>query len=270
MPESKRVYLFQEGNAKMRDLLGGKGANLAELPTIGLPVPLGFTVTTDVCNEYYANNRISPDALWAEVDWALGSVEKQMDKKLGDPNDPLLVSVRSGAKFSMPGMMDTILNLGLNDETIQGLIAKTGNPRFAYDAYRRLLMMYSDVVMDVPKEKFEHQFTELKQRLGVKEDTEVQAEDLKALCDRYKIFTLEQAGRPFPQSVKDQLKGAIEAVFPSWNNHRAIVYPNKEKSSDSIGTAVNIQSMVFGNMGNDCGTGVASTRNPITREAFVF
>jgi pyruvate,orthophosphate dikinase len=270
MPDTKRVYLFQEGNAKMRDLLGGKGANLAEMTNIGLPVPPGFTVTTEVCNEYYANNRTSPDALWAEVDWALAAIEKQMDKKLGDPNDPLLVSVRSGAKFSMPGMMDTILNLGLNDETIQGLISKTNNPRFAYDAYRRLLMMYSDVVMDVPKEKFEHQFTELKQRLGVKEDTEVQADDLKALCDRYKTFTLEQAGRPFPQSVKDQLKGAIEAVFRSWNNDRAIVYRNKEKISDSIGTAVNIQSMVFGNMGNDCGTGVAFTRNPSTGEALVF
>ena len=270
MPETKRVYLFREGNATMRDLLGGKGANLAEMTNIGLPVPPGFTVTTEVCNSYYANNRQLPAGFMEEVEEALASVEKQMDKTLGDPRNPLLVSVRSGAKFSMPGMMDTILNLGLNDETVQAMVQLTGNERFVYDAYRRLLMMFSDVVMDVPKEKYEHKFTELKQRLGVTEDTQVQASDLRNLCEEYKRFTREQSGKDFPQDVREQLKGAVEAVFRSWNNERAIVYRRKEKISDEIGTAVNVQSMVFGNMGNDCGTGVAFTRNPSTGANEVF
>lgn len=266
MSSPKRVYLFHEGNATMRDLLGGKGANLAEMTNIGLPVPPGFTITTEVCNAYYESGRRLPDGLMDEVKTALAAVEKAMGKTLGNPDNPLLVSVRSGAKFSMPGMMDTILNLGLNDQTITGLIARTGNERFAYDAYRRFLMMFSDVVMDVPKEKFEHIFTDLKKKLGVTQDTEVGAADLKALCEQFKAFTNEQAGRDFPQDVMEQLEMAITAVFRSWNNERAIVYRRREKISDSLGTAVNVQAMVFGNMGEDSGTGVAFTRNPATGE----
>jgi pyruvate,orthophosphate dikinase len=264
MTGHKRVYLFREGNAKMRDLLGGKGANLAEMTNINLPVPPGFTITTEVCTDYYANNKQLPEGLMDEVRAALQDVEQAMGKRLGDPENPLLVSVRSGAKFSMPGMMDTILNLGLNDETIKGIIARTGNPRFAYDAYRRLIMMYSDVVMEVKKSTFEDIFTALKERLGAKQDTDVDADGLKELCEQFKAHTLAKAGRPFPQDVMEQLQGAIEAVFRSWNNERAIVYRRKEKIDDSIGTAVNVQAMVFGNMGNDSGTGVAFTRNPAT------
>jgi pyruvate,orthophosphate dikinase len=270
MSTSKRVYLFHEGNAKMRDLLGGKGANLAEMTNIGLPVPPGFTITTEVCTEYYQAGRRLPDGLMDEVKAALATVEKAMGRKLGDKANPLLVSVRSGAKFSMPGMMDTILNLGLNDDTIQSLIASTGNPRFVYDAYRRFLMMFSDVVMDVPKEKYEHIFTEMKTKLGVQHDTEVGADDLKTLCGQFKALTKEKTGREFPQDVMEQLEMAIEAVFRSWNNERAIVYRRREKISDALGTAVNVQSMVFGNMGDDSGTGVAFTRNPATGEKKLY
>ncbi len=249
MTNQKRVWLFHEGNATMRDLLGGKGANLAEMTNIGLPVPPGFTITTEVCTEYYESGRRLPDGLMDEVTAALRTVEDKMGKKFGDPKDPLLVSVRSGAKFSMPGMMDTILNLGLNDTTIEGLIAKTGNQRFAYDAYRRLIMMFSDVVMDVPKKEYEDIFTELKTRLGAKQDTDVGAGDLKWLCEQFKAHTKQRTGKDFPQDVMQQLEMAIEAVFRSWNNDRAIVYRKKEKISDSLGTAVNVQSMVFGNTG---------------------
>jgi pyruvate,orthophosphate dikinase len=270
MTKSKRVWLFHEGNATMRDLLGGKGANLAEMTNIGLPVPPGFTITTEVCTEYYENGKKLPAGLMDEVRAALSTVEEKMGKKLGDPNDPLLVSVRSGAKFSMPGMMDTILNLGLNDSTIQGLIAKTRNERFAYDAYRRLIMMFSDVVMDVPKKEYEDIFSALKQRLGAKQDTDVGAGDLKWLCDQFKAHTKEHTGRDFPQDVMVQLEMAIEAVFRSWNNDRAIVYRKREKISDSLGTAVNVQTMVFGNTGNDSGTGVAFTRNPATGEKKLY
>src|SRR5579872_4848077 len=270
MSSNKRVYLFREGNAQMRDLLGGKGANLAEMTNIGLPVPPGFTITTEVCNDYYASGEMLPAGLMEEVRVALADVEQAIGKKLGNPADPLLVSVRSGAKFSMPGMMDTILNLGLNDTTIHGLIARTNNERFAYDAYRRFLMMYSDVVLNVPKKEYEELLSELKHSLGVKEDTEVGAEDLRKLCERYKAYTLEKTGTPFPQDVHAQLEGAIEAVFRSWNNDRAIVYRRREKISDSIGTAVNVQSMVFGNMGTDSGTGVAFTRNPADGTPEIF
>ncbi len=266
MTNQKRVWLFHEGNAGMRDLLGGKGANLAEMTNIGLPVPPGFTITTEVCTEYYERGRRLPDGLMDEVRAALRTVEEKMGKKLGDAADPLLVSVRSGAKFSMPGMMDTILNLGLNDATIEGLIAKTGNQRFAYDAYRRLIMMFSDVVMDVPKKEYEDIFTQLKTRLGVKQDPDVSAGDLKWLCEQFKAHTKQQTGKDFPQDVFQQLEMAIEAVFRSWNNDRAIVYRKKEKISDSLGTAVNVQSMVFGNTGDSSGTGVAFTRNPATGE----
>ncbi len=270
MTNQKRVWLFHEGNAKMRDLLGGKGANLAEMTNIGLPVPPGFTITTEVCTEYYESGRRLPDGLMDEVRAALKVVEEKMGKTLGNPSNPLLVSVRSGAKFSMPGMMDTILNLGLNDTTIEGLIAKTGNPRFAYDAYRRLIMMFSDVVMDVPKKEYEDLFTQLKGRLGAKQDTDVGAGDLKSLCEQFKAHTKARTGKEFPQDVFLQLEMAIEAVFRSWNNDRAIVYRKKEKISDSLGTAVNVQSMVFGNTGDSSGTGVAFTRNPATGEKKLY
>ncbi|MEM7542904.1 MAG: pyruvate, phosphate dikinase [Pseudomonadota bacterium] len=270
MSDGKRVWLFRDGNAELRGLLGGKGANLAEMTNIGLPVPPGFTITTDVCNEYYSDGGKLPDGLMADVRKALGDVEAAIGKQLGDQSDPLLVSVRSGAKFSMPGMMDTILNLGLNDETIEGLIASTGDARFAYDAYRRFIMMFSNVVLDVPKEDYEHVFSELKDRVGALQDTDVSADDLKALCETYKDLTRERAGREFPQDVMAQLEDAIEAVFRSWNNERAILYRKMENIADDLGTAVNVQSMVFGNKGDTSGTGVAFTRNPATGEPTLY
>ncbi len=270
MSSNKRVWLFHEGNAKMRDLLGGKGANLAEMTNIGLPVPPGFTITTEVCTEYYKNGRRLPEGLMGEVRQALATVEASLGRKFGDPANPLLVSVRSGAKFSMPGMMDTILNLGLTDLTIQGLIARTQNERFAYDAYRRLIMMYSDVVMGVPKHEYEEMLSALKAKLGVMQDTEVGAAELKELCEQFKAHTKARTGKDFPQDVMAQLEGAIEAVFSSWMNERAIVYRKREKISDDLGTAVNIQAMVFGNTGENSGTGVAFTRNPATGEKALY
>ena len=266
MATQKRVWLFHEGNASMRDLLGGKGANLAEMSNIGLAVPPGFTITTEVCNDYYASGKQLPDGLTDEIKTALAAVEQQIGKTFGDPSNPLLVSVRSGAKFSMPGMMDTVLNLGLNDETVAGLIKLTDNPRFVYDSYRRFIMMLSDVAFSddtnkLSKHDFEHLFYDLKKELGVKEDTEVTGEGLKELCDRYKAYIKAQSGHEFPQDVYVQLQAAIEAVFRSWNNERAIIYRKREHIPAEIGTAVNVQSMVFGNMGEDCGTGVAFTRN---------
>jgi pyruvate,orthophosphate dikinase len=274
MTSSKRVYLFREGNAKMRDLLGGKGANLAEMTNIGLPVPPGFTITTETCNEYLKLGKF-PEGLWEEVMAALADVEKDMGKKLGDPANPLLVSVRSGAKFSMPGMMDTVLNLGLNDNTLQGLIAATSNERFGYDAYRRFLMMFSDIVLsdEYPKLKkhhFENIFDALKEKKGAKVDTDVDAEGLKELVAQYKNYFREVTGRDFPSDPLEQLRLAIIAVFKSWNNERAITYRNKEKIPHDLGTAVNVQVMVFGNMGDDSGTGVAFTRNPATGEKKLF
>lgn len=274
MTSSKRVYLFREGNAKMRDLLGGKGANLAEMTNIGLPVPPGFTITTETCNEYLELGKF-PEGLWEEVMAALADVEKDMGKKLGDPANPLLVSVRSGAKFSMPGMMDTVLNLGLNDNTLQGLIAATSNERFGYDAYRRFLMMFSDIVLsdEYPKLKkhyFENIFDALKEKKGAKVDTDVDAEGLKELVAQYKTYFREVTGRDFPSDPLEQLRLAIIAVFKSWNNERAITYRNKEKIPHDLGTAVNVQVMVFGNMGDDSGTGVAFTRNPATGEKKLF
>ena len=266
----KRISLFHEGNAELSDLLGGKGANLAEMTNIGLPVPPGFTITTEVCKDYYSGEECLPTGLTDEITTALASVEKKIGKKLGDGADPLLVSVRSGAKFSMPGMMDTILNLGLNDETIKGLINSTCDERFAYDAYRRFIMMFSNVVMDIPKEEYEQLFTAMKRRLNVRQDTDVGASDLKALCDEYKILTKKRTGQDFPQDVTVQLETAIEAVFRSWNNERAILYRRIEKISDDLGTAVNIQAMVFGNKGDSCGTGVAFTRNPATGERMLY
>ncbi|HEY3266810.1 MAG TPA: pyruvate, phosphate dikinase [Armatimonadota bacterium] len=271
---SKRVYLFAEGNATMRDLLGGKGANLAEMTNIGLPVPPGFTITTEACNEYTKLGRL-PDGLWEDVVAALKTVEKDMGKKLGDPSNPLLVSVRSGAKFSMPGMMDTVLNLGLNEDSLKGIIAATGNERFAYDAYRRFLMMFSDIVLStkhpkLTKHHFEVIFDALKAKKGAKVDTEVDAAGLKDLSEQYKIYFKEVTGTDFPTEPLVQLKLAIEAVFDSWNNDRAVIYRNREKIAHDLGTAVNIQSMVFGNMGDDCGTGVAFTRNAANGDNKLF
>lgn len=265
---TKRVYLFDEGSADMRDLLGGKGANLAEMTNIGLPVPPGFTITTDVCRGYIKRLRL-PDGLMQEVREKMQVVEARAGKRFGDPTNPLLVSVRSGAKFSMPGMMDTILNLGLNDTTAQGMIALTNNPRFVYDAYRRFIMMFSDVVMDIPKKHFEAQFDALKERLGVKQDTEVPAEALKELVEEFKQIVSDH-GKQFPQDPFQQLEMAIEAVFRSWNNERAIVYREREKIPHDLGTACNVQAMVFGNMGDDSGTGVAFTRDPSTGERKLY
>lgn len=270
MADQKRVWLFREGEAGLRGLLGGKGANLAEMTNIGLPVPPGFTITTEVCNEYYADGRKLPGGLMDDVQVALGDVERAIGKRLGDQADPLLVSVRSGAKLSMPGMMDTVLNLGLNDETIEGLIAATNDSRFAYDAYRRFIMMFSNVVLDVPKENYETVFSNLKARLGVGQDTEVGADDLKALCNDFKALTRERTGRDFPQDVMAQLKESIEAVFRSWHNDRAVLYRQIENIPDDLGTAVNVQSMVFGNMGDTSGTGVAFTRDPATGERALY
>jgi len=274
MSNTKRVYLFREGNATMKDLLGGKGANLAEMTNIGLPVPPGFTITTATCNEYTKLGEL-PAGLWEDVLAALADVEKDMGKKLGAAQNPLLVSVRSGAKFSMPGMMDTVLNLGLNEESLKGIIEATGNARFGYDAYRRFLMMFSDIVLsgDYPKlkkENFEKIFYAMKAELGAKVDTDVDAENLKKLTEQYKAYFKEVTGMDFPTAPHEQLKLAIIAVFKSWNNERAIIYRNREKISHDLGTAVNIQTMVFGNMGDDCGTGVAFTRNPATGENKLF
>jgi pyruvate,orthophosphate dikinase len=264
----KRVYLFEEGSADMRDLLGGKGANLAEMTNIGLPVPPGFTITTDVCRDYMKRLRL-PDGLMQEVREKMQIVEGRVGKKFGDPHNPLLVSVRSGAKFSMPGMMDTILNLGLNDATAEGMIRLTNNPRFVYDAYRRFIMMFSDVVMDIPKRYFEARFDALKERLGVTQDTDVPADALRELVSEFKQI-VRDFGKEFPEDPYQQLEMAIEAVFRSWNNERAVIYREREKIPHDLGTACNVQAMVFGNLGDDSGTGVAFTRNPATGERELY
>jgi pyruvate,orthophosphate dikinase len=267
---NKRVYLFREGNASMRDLLGGKGANLAEMSNIGLPVPPGFTVTTEVCTEYYEEGRRLPSQLMSEVRTAMADVERDLDKGFGDASNPLLVSVRSGSKFSMPGMMDTILNLGLNENTIPGMIAQSGNERFVFDAYRRFIMMFGSVVLGVNKHDFEHAFDSAKKAKGVKGDLDLDTADLKAISAEFLQIVEKQTGKPFPQDPWLQLELSIEAVFRSWNNDRAIVYRRTEKIPDEIGTAVNVQAMVFGNLGDDCGTGVAFTRDPSTGENYLY
>ncbi len=273
---NKRVWLFREGKKELKDLLGGKGANLAEMTNIGLPVPPGFTVTTEVCTSYYANDKQLPAGLMDDVKAAVADVENAIGKKFGDTKNPLLFSVRSGAKFSLPGMMDTVLNLGLNDEAVEGLVeASGGNSRFAYDSYRRFLMMFSDITLkaDYPglsKEGFEHILTEHKEKLGKVEDTELTGDDWKALCETYKEFFKEQTGREFPSDPYEQLETSITAVFRSWNNERAIIYRNKEKIDHNIGTAVNVQSMVFGNLGEDSGSGVMFTRNAATGENVIY
>ncbi len=266
----KWVYGFgggvAEGTAKMKNLLGGKGANLAEMCNLGLPVPPGFTITTEVCTHYTANAEAYPAGLEAEVETALAKIEATVGAKFGDPKNPLLVSVRSGARASMPGMMDTVLNLGLNDETVAGLAKLSGNPRFAYDSYRRFISMYGDVVLGVEHHLFEDILGETKDDKGVTLDTELDAEDLKKLVKAYRAKIEEETGKPFPQDPKEQLWGAIRAVFKSWMNQRAIVYRRLHDIPESWGTAVNVQAMVFGNMGDDCATGVAFTRDPSTGE----
>ena len=266
----KFVYAFSEGNAKMRELLGGKGANLAEMTVLGMPVPQGFTVTTEACTQYYEDGKqISPE-IEAEIFEYLGKLEELTGKKFGDVNNPLLVSVRSGARASMPGMMDTILNLGLNDQVVEGFAKLTQNERFAYDSYRRFIQMYSDVVMEVPKHNFEVIIDQMKEAKGVKLDTELDAEDLKNMVVKFKAYYKEQIGADFPQDPKEQLMGAVKAVFRSWDNPRAIYYRRMNDIPSSWGTAVNVQTMVFGNTGNNSGTGVAFTRDPATGENKLF
>ena len=267
----KFVYLFKEGNADMRNLLGGKGANLAEMTNLGLPIPQGFTVTTEACTDYYKNDKTISSEIEEQIYTALHELEKMQGKTFGDVNDPLLVSVRSGARASMPGMMDTILNLGLNDEAVEGFAAKTGNPRFAYDSYRRFIQMYSDVVMEVNKSFFEKIIDELKEEKGIKYDTEMTVEDLQELVKRFKkVYSDHMNGAEFPQDPKEQLMGAVKAVFRSWDNPRAIVYRRMNDIPGDWGTAVNVQAMVFGNMGDTSGTGVAFTRNPSTGEKGIY
>ncbi len=268
---AKWVYLFKEGNASMRNLLGGKGCNLAEMTGLGMPIPQGFTVTTEACTDYYNNGKQISDEIKQQIFEAIKWLENENGKKFGDTSDPLLVSVRSGARASMPGMMDTILNLGLNDVAVEGFAAKTGNPRFAYDSYRRFIQMYSDVVMEVPKSYFEKIIDEMKEAKGVKFDTELTAEDLKELANRFKaVYKEAMNGEEFPQDPTEQLMGAVKAVFRSWDNPRAIVYRRMNDIPGDWGTAVNVQTMVFGNKGETSGTGVAFTRNPSTGEKGIF
>ncbi len=266
----KYVYLFTEGNGKMRELLGGKGANLAEMTRIGLPVPQGFTISTEACTKYYEDGRKINDEIKAEIMQYVEKMEEITGKKFGDLENPLLVSVRSGARASMPGMMDTILNLGLNEQVVEVMAAKSGNPRWAWDCYRRFIQMYSDVVMEVGKKYFEVLIDQMKERKGVTQDVELTAEDLKELAGQFKAEYKAKLGVDFPTDPKEQLMGAIQAVFRSWDNPRANVYRRENDIPYSWGTAVNVQSMAFGNMGDDCGTGVAFTRNPATGEKKLF
>ena len=282
---AKNVYFFgggkADGDASMKNLLGGKGANLAEMGKLGIPVPPGFTITTEVCTHYYENKRTYPTTLKAEVNKAIEQMNKLTKTVYGDSKNPLLVSVRSGARSSMPGMMETVLNVGLTSKTIPGLIAKTKNPRFVYDAYRRLMMMYSDVVMEKaaglePAEgqgvriQLEKEMHRVKEAKGVKLDTDLDVDDLKALCDAFKVIIKKAVGKPFPDDAMEQMWGGVGAVFSSWNGKRAISYRRIEGIPDEWGTAVNVQAMVFGNMGENSATGVAFTRNPSTGENAFF
>ena len=262
----KYVYLFKEGNGSMRELLGGKGANLAEMTNLGMPVPQGFTITTEACTQYYEDGEKINDDIQAQIMEYIGKMEEITGKKFGDLENPLLVSVRSGARASMPGMMDTILNLGLNEQVVEVIAKKSGNPRWAYDCYRRFIQMYSDVVMEVGKKYFEELIDKMKEDRGVTQDVELTADDLKELAEQFKAEYKSKIGVDFPSDPKEQLMGAVKAVFRSWNNPRAIVYRRMNDIPGSWGTAVNVQSMAFGNMGDDCGTGVAFTRNPATGE----
>jgi len=266
----KFVYLFSEANGTMRELLGGKGANLAEMTSLGMPVPEGFVITTEACTQYYADGEVISSAIEQEILANIGKLEEISGKKFGDLTNPLLISVRSGSRASMPGMMDTILNLGLNDQVVESFAAATGNARFAYDSYRRFIQMYADVVMEVGKKYFEELIDHMKEEKGIELDTDLTADDLKELANQFKAEYKSKLGEDFPSDPKVQLLGAVKAVFRSWNNHRAIVYRRMNDIPSSWGTAVNIQSMVFGNMGDDCGTGVAFSRDPSTGENVLY
>jgi len=270
MTAKKYVYDFTEGDTSMRNLLGGKGANVAEMTNLGMPVPPGFTITTEACTQYYADNETISEAIVAEIMEHLAALEAKLGKKFGDPENPLLVSVRSGARASMPGMMDTILNLGINDTVVETLIRKSGNPRWAWDSYRRFIQMYSDVVMEVGKAYFERLIDEMKEKRGVTEDVDLTADDLAELAGQFKAAYKEKVGADFPTDPVDQMFGAIKAVFRSWNNPRAIYYRRMNDIPGDWGTAVNVQSMVFGNLGDTSGTGVAFSRNPSTGEKGLF
>ncbi|MDP2362649.1 MAG: PEP/pyruvate-binding domain-containing protein, partial [Ignavibacteria bacterium] len=285
MAQTKYVYYFggkkADGKAQMKALLGGKGANLAEMVNIGLPVPAGFTISTEVCTEYYKNKKKYPKELEKQVKDALVKIEKQMGAKFGDLQNPLLLSIRSGARASMPGMMETILNVGLNNETREALIAKTNNPRFVYDSHRRLIQMYSDVVMEKAagiepaegkgvRQQLEKELHKMKEARGAHADTDLTADDLKELIEIYKAKVKEALGKPFPEDPMEQLWGAVSAVFQSWMGKRAISYRRIEGLPDEWGTAVNVQAMVFGNMGDSSATGVAFTRNPATGENYFY
>src|SRR5918912_131106 len=266
----KWVYLFHEGNAGMRDLLGGKGAGCAEMTNAGLPVPPGFTITTEACNAFYDSGRQLPPGLWEQVQQALRYVEEQTGKRFGDAANPLLVSVRSGAKFSMPGMMDTVLNLGLNSQTLKGLQQRTGDERFALDAYRRFIQMFGKIVKDIDGDLFEAALADAKKKARVKTDPELKPDQLRKLIDEFKAIYKKHTKEEFPEAPLDQLKAAINAVFASWNTPRAVAYRRVEKIPDDLGTAVNVQMMAFGNMGDDSGAGVAFTRNPISGEKELY
>jgi pyruvate,orthophosphate dikinase len=268
--DGKLIYTFQEGNAQMRKLLGGKGAGLAEMTNAGLPVPPGFTITTEACNEYYANGREFPDGLWDGVVEHMHQLERETGKGFGDAQNPLLVSVRSGAAQSMPGMMDTVLNLGLNEETVQGLIALTDNPRFGYDALRRFIAMFGRIVQGIPAEVFDEPLEQMKEQRGAKLDTDLDADDLRQLAEEYRSIVAERTGEPFPGDPYRQLEQAIRAVFDSWFGKRAHDYREFNKIPHDLGTAVNVVTMVFGNMGSDSGTGVAFTRDPNTGEKVLY
>src|SRR5271165_1886295 len=267
---AKHVYSFgagkADGDGKMKEVLGGKGAGLAEMSRAGVPVPPGFTISTEVCNIYFQNKNSVPKEIGEEIAHALAGLEEKMGKKLGDPSDPLLLSVRSGAKFSMPGMMNTILNLGLNDETVEGLATNSANPRFAYDCYRRFIQMFGEVALDIDMHKFDHIFDERKKKAKVKADTDLSADDLKAIIGEYQKLVKKESGKPFPQDAREQLAMSRDAVFRSWWGKNAVTYRRMEKISDDIGTAANVQAMVFGNLGDTSGTGVGFTRNPATGE----
>ena len=267
---TKYTYLFSEGNKDMRNLLGGKGANLAEMTNIGLPVPQGFTITTEACTKYYEDGKKINDDIQAQIMEYIDKMEEITGKKFGDKKNPLLVSVRSGARASMPGMMDTILNLGLNEDVVEAISEMSGNPRWAWDCYRRFIQMYSDVVMEVGKKYFEELIDKMKAEKGVTQDVDLTAEDLKVLAGQFKAEYKAKIGADFPSDPKEQLMGAVEAVFRSWDNPRANVYRRDNDIPYSWGTAVNVQSMAFGNMGDDCGTGVAFTRDPATGEKGLF
>ena len=266
----KWVYLFEDGNATMRDLLGGKGAGVAEMTRAGLPVPPGFTITTEACNAFYEGGQTFPEGMWDQVLRALKETERKTGKTFGDARNPLLVSVRSGAKFSMPGMMDTVLNLGLNAETLQGLAKLTGDKRFAKDAYRRFMQLFSKIVLGIDGDLFEHELDTVKTKARARTDADLKPKALDEVIERYRALVRKHAKVEFPEDPMEQLRAAIGAVFSSWNNKRAIDYRNFNKIQHSLGTAVNVQSMVFGNMGDDSGTGVAFTRDPSTGEHVLY